>query len=182
MSLLSSNGIDYNRLQNLLVNQRWSEADEETYKLMRQASRCKGYYLNSKDVEVFPCEDLFILNDLWLENSDLRFGFSVQSKVWRNLLMSETVQSASVADEYDKYEKLREKFALQVGWKKKEQETGLGMGVSRPKKELNTQDITSIPCGYYPFTILINRTWECQLVNWNIFFERLDYCLKASKF
>ena len=180
ISLLSSNGIDYNRLQNLLINRKWGEADKETYNLMRQASRCKDYYLHNQDVEVFPCEDLLILNNLWLENSDSHFGFSVQSKIWHTLLLSEAVRDKSVADEfeeeeeYEKYDKLREKFALRVGWK-------MGPGVSRPKIKPDAQDTTSIPRGYYPFTMLINRTWHCQFVNWNIFFERLEYCLKASQ-
>ena len=57
----------------------------------------------------------------------------------------------------------------------------IGIGVGRPKKELNAQDITFIPYGYDPFTILLNRNWHCQFINWNVFFERLNCCLKASE-
>ncbi|MEB3231388.1 MAG: pentapeptide repeat-containing protein [Leptolyngbyaceae bacterium] len=51
-------------------------------------------------IQAMPCEDLKVLDELWREASDNRFGFSVQRQIWEN----------SVQQDYGK-------FAEQVGWK-----------------------------------------------------------------
>ncbi|MEM7557298.1 MAG: GUN4 domain-containing protein [Cyanobacteria bacterium P01_A01_bin.84] len=176
ISLLSSNGTDYNRLQNLLVDQKWGEADNETYRLMRQAigfGNHQTYLLNSNDIKTFPCQDLLILNNLWLQNSSSRFGFTVLSKIWHALSISETIQhNYSVADRYMMFQ---EKFAVKVGWKKYE-----GQNILRPETKFDPRNITSIPCGYYPCKIFVSRTLACQLIDWNVFFKKLDHCLEHT--
>ena len=79
-------GIDYRSLDGLLKAQKWQEADEETLRVMLRAARAetKGY-LDSEDFELFPCEDLRIINQLWLHYSDGKFGFSVQKEIYESL-------------------------------------------------------------------------------------------------
>ena len=42
-------------------------------------------WLDSEDLENFPCEDLRIINQLWLSNSGGKFGFSVQKEIYESL-------------------------------------------------------------------------------------------------
>ncbi len=79
-------GIDYRSLDGLLKAQKWLEADDETLRVMLRAARAETQgYLDSEDFERFPCEDLRIINQLWLHNSDGKFGFSVQKEIYESL-------------------------------------------------------------------------------------------------
>ena len=84
--LTSSVGMDYTKLQNLLAAGRWKEADEETERVMLAvANREKERSLDTKNIENFPCQDLNTINQLWVESSDGRFGFSVQKRIYQSL-------------------------------------------------------------------------------------------------
>ncbi|MDJ0742045.1 MAG: caspase family protein [Xenococcaceae cyanobacterium MO_167.B27] len=65
-------GVNYNRLRELLVLENWKEADQETARMMFQ-----------EEITKFPCEDLRIINQLWLDSSQEKFGFSVQQEIWQ---------------------------------------------------------------------------------------------------
>ncbi len=67
-------GVDYTRLRDLLEAGKWKEANTETTRAMRQ-----------EDIDNFPCEDLRIIDQLWLDYSDGKFGFSVQKDIYQNL-------------------------------------------------------------------------------------------------
>ena len=84
-SLVSkTTGIDYSRLGNLLEAGKWQEADQTTTQIMLEASgrEAQGWF-RRQDITQFPCEDLRIIDQLWLESSQDKSGFSVQKKVWQ---------------------------------------------------------------------------------------------------
>ncbi|HEY9636658.1 MAG TPA: GUN4 domain-containing protein [Coleofasciculaceae cyanobacterium] len=76
----------YLSLRQLLAAGKWKEADQETTAVMLRICKCKkAGYLNVEDIETFPCSDLSIIDNLWLEYSQGRFGFSVQSHIWQTI-------------------------------------------------------------------------------------------------
>ena len=74
---------DYTQLNNLLAAQRWKEADDETAKiLLRIANREEEGWLDSQSIAMFPCAELQRIDQLWMEYSQGRFGFTVQKNIW----------------------------------------------------------------------------------------------------
>ena len=62
-------------------------------------------FLRLEDIETFPCEDLRILDQLWVKYSEGRFGFSVQSHILNRLGLTKM---------YDK--EIWRKFCEKLGW------------------------------------------------------------------
>jgi serine/threonine protein kinase len=84
--LSSAVGIDYSKLRDLLAARKWQEADEETAMVMLQAAgREEECWLDLEHITNFPCEDLGIIDRLWVKYSDGRFGFSVQKRIWQEV-------------------------------------------------------------------------------------------------
>uniref|UniRef100_A0ACD5GNP1 GUN4 domain-containing protein n=1 Tax=Desertifilum tharense IPPAS B-1220 TaxID=1781255 RepID=A0ACD5GNP1_9CYAN len=52
-------------------------------------------WLEIADIDNFPGEDLHILDQLWLNYSKGRFGFSVQAQIYRSLGEPETMTRKS---------------------------------------------------------------------------------------
>ena len=105
--LKSERGIDYTNLRDLLAAKKWKEADEETARVMlKVAGREKEGWLDSESIDNFSCEDLRTINQLWIQSSNGRFGFSVQKHIY---------QSLGGTSKYD--EKVWEKFGDRVGWR-----------------------------------------------------------------
>ncbi|MFB8796073.1 MAG: serine/threonine-protein kinase [Microcoleus sp.] len=110
IQLISAVGMDYTNLRNLLAAKKWKEADEETARVMlKVAGREEEGWLNSEleSIDNFPCEDLRTIDQLWVQYSNGRFGFSVQKRIY---------QSLGGTREYD--EKVWEAFSDKVGWRK----------------------------------------------------------------
>ena len=79
-------GVDYSPLRDLLEAGKWKEADVETTRAMLQAAgRKKEGGLSWDDIDNFSCEDLRIIDQLWLESSQGKFGFSVQKDIYQGL-------------------------------------------------------------------------------------------------
>lgn len=77
--LKSERGIDYTNLRDLLATKKWAEADHETHGIMLLiAGKEKVGYFDIMDIQKHFCEDFRVINQLWLEYSNGRFGFSVQ--------------------------------------------------------------------------------------------------------
>lgn len=84
-ALTSEVGVDYQQLRDLLAARKWQQADEVTWVLMCQALfKPIGSYFFSGDIERFPCEDLQIIDELWMKYSRGRFGFSVQTQIYES--------------------------------------------------------------------------------------------------
>ncbi|MEH2162849.1 MAG: serine/threonine-protein kinase [Nostoc sp.] len=78
--------IDYTHLRGLLAKGKWQSADQETWELMSQAlAKPRGSYIFSSDVEKIPCPDLQAIDHLWVNSSHGRFGFSVQTLIYKNV-------------------------------------------------------------------------------------------------
>jgi serine/threonine protein kinase len=76
----------YHRLRDLLKTGNWTEADEETARVMLQvAGREEEGWLNLESIKSFPSEDLRAIDRLWVKFSNGRFGFSVQKRIWQEV-------------------------------------------------------------------------------------------------
>jgi hypothetical protein len=72
----------YTQLEYFLKAKNWELADRETHKLVLNiAKRETERYLDYKQINSFSCDDLRKIDQLWISNSDNRFGFSVQKKM-----------------------------------------------------------------------------------------------------
>ena len=77
---------DYYKLQNLLANGNWIGADIETSNLLVSiACPRNGRWLDSESIKRIPCEDLRIIDQLWIHYSNGLFGFSVQNLIWKRV-------------------------------------------------------------------------------------------------
>ena len=107
IELKSAKGVNYRQLEQLLKAGNWEEADKETAKKMLEvARRTKERYLRTEDIDNFPCEDLRTIDQLWVQYSNGRFGFSVQKRIYKSLGGTRS---------YDR--KVWEAFGDQVGWR-----------------------------------------------------------------
>lgn len=109
MLVSPATGKDYTKLRNLLADGEWKKADEETLKRMVKISKRdrEGWrWLDRGEIEQFPWQDLRIINRLWVDYSNGRFGFSVQKQIW---------QSINVANNND-FEK-EKTLGDRVGWR-----------------------------------------------------------------
>ncbi len=83
--LKSERGIDYQPLQQLLVQQEWQAADKlHNLKLCEAASAdtLKRKWIYFTEIASLPIADLRTLNALWVAHSDAKFGYSVQREIW----------------------------------------------------------------------------------------------------
>ncbi|MFM6243679.1 MAG: GUN4 domain-containing protein [Dolichospermum sp.] len=106
--LKSSCGMDYSKLRDLLKAGKWKEADRETRRVMLCVGEREGSgWLNVESIDNFPCEDLSIIDKLWVKYSDGRFGFSVQKRIYQGL---------GGTRQYN--EDIWREFGDKVGWRK----------------------------------------------------------------
>lgn len=83
--LKSENNVDYQPLQQLLVDEAWEAADKlHNLKLCEAASESalarKWIYFT--EVSIVAVADLRTLNALWVAHSGGKFGYSVQREIW----------------------------------------------------------------------------------------------------
>jgi hypothetical protein len=50
--------------------------------MLKVANREKDGYLDEASVQNFPCSVLIKIDRLWVDNSDSKFGFSIQKKIY----------------------------------------------------------------------------------------------------
>ena len=112
--LASERDVDYTRLRDLLKAGKWKEADQETAARMCEAVAGQQHdgLLNQNIIRRFPRTDLRTIDELWVEHSQGRFGFSVQKKIWQKL-------GSPDKDYGEHYEEQLKKFRKEVGWEKK---------------------------------------------------------------
>ncbi len=81
-----SNIYRYEHLQNLLKAGQWLEADKETSRLILAiAGETDIERLRPDEVANLDCSELQVIDRLWLNYSNHRFGFSVQIKIYQEL-------------------------------------------------------------------------------------------------
>ncbi|MGK7880594.1 MAG: GUN4 domain-containing protein [Crocosphaera sp.] len=99
----------YQKLEELLKNQQFQDADYETYRLMIETvGKEEGQWFDPQDFDTFPCDDLRTIDQLWVKYSNGKFGFSVQKKIYMDELGG--------TRDYNK--KIWEEFCDRVGWRK----------------------------------------------------------------
>ena len=97
----------YRRLQKLLAEGKWKEADMETYRLMLAVmGKEEGESLDIEELENFPCDVLRNIDRLWLYYSNGKFGFSVQMEIY------DILGGTSRNDE-----ELWKRFCDRIGWR-----------------------------------------------------------------
>lgn len=95
----------YATLEQLLQTQQWRKADQETYRLIiTTIGKEEGQGLSGDDLKNFPCEDLQMLDRLWVKYSDGKWGFSVQKRIWE--------ECGSPTD----YDGFKRTFCDRIGW------------------------------------------------------------------
>ena len=110
-------GVNYSLLSDLLAAGTWKEADRETTERMLQAAGKEGS-LSYEDLNKFSCEDLRIIDRLWLDSSQGKFGFSVQKEIWQK----------NGSPKFDSPIEIWRQFYIDVGWKTEESGTESGEG------------------------------------------------------
>ncbi|KYC41938.1 hypothetical protein WA1_18140 [Scytonema hofmannii PCC 7110] len=149
--LKSEKGVDYTKLQNLLMAGKWKEADQETYLVMLQAvGRQEGDWIREEELLNFPCTDLRTIDQLWVKYSNGRFGFSVQKRIYLD------IGGILNGRYYD--ERSWNKYCNLVGWKVK------GKWIAESEVIYNT----SAPDGHLPlwfFWVLFVDDWDVILVS-----------------
>ncbi|WP_292793597.1 GUN4 domain-containing protein [Nostoc sp. NMS7] len=94
-------------LENYLNQKQWKEADEETAWIFYQVM-VKENYRDWRDLlRNFPCETLKEINQLWLENSNNKFGISIQKSNIHHSLGGTSMYTETIL----------EKLCERVGWK-----------------------------------------------------------------
>ncbi|MBT9311747.1 GUN4 domain-containing protein [Leptothoe kymatousa] len=119
----------YANLINYLANARWQEADRETENIMLGVANCKSRgYLDVNDIKAFSCEDLQLIDQLWLKFSGGRYGFSVQQEIYLN---------CSGKTNYKYSEKVEKFFLKKVGWEKNDhRKSKMKYAMSAPRGHL----------------------------------------------
>ena len=78
--------VNYETLQQLLIEQKFQEADALTQKhlctLAGLNNNSNRQWLYFTDISCIPSEDLFTIDFLWQIYSRGKFGFSIQRKIW----------------------------------------------------------------------------------------------------
>jgi hypothetical protein len=87
-SLTSSTGVNYTKLQALLASGNWQQANQETWNVMCQAAHKNiGSVLTAEEIKQIACDDLQIINNLWQEHSQGRYGFSAQNNIYMSSIL-----------------------------------------------------------------------------------------------
>lgn len=104
---ISTQGIDYQKLQDLLAANQWEEADQETKLMMLKVANIEPQAkFAPEDFQNLSCEYLRGIDKLWLKYSKGHFGFTVQKRLF------EKVGGKPGVDDYKSYCR----FGEEVGW------------------------------------------------------------------
>ena len=75
--------------------------------MLKVADREYQGWLDADSIKKFPCEDLRIIDKLWVKYSKGKFGFSVQKEIYESLGGTEEYNGKAIED-----------FCKRIGWKK----------------------------------------------------------------
>lgn len=109
--IANTRSINYRRLDYLLRKGDWAAADYETLARMAELLGYEaGDFIRDGDLIEFPDTDLKIIDQLWLQYSERRFGFSVQRKLYQEC-------GAKLDGKYPG-DKIWDQFHKLIGWRK----------------------------------------------------------------
>lgn len=97
----SSVGVSYALLKQYLKQKQWRNADQETARVMKEVIQkvTNSTEINRETLSMFPCTDLHTIDLLWWQNSEGRFGFSAQKRI------------------FEESSKDRNIFGTKIGWR-----------------------------------------------------------------
>lgn len=125
----------YGNLQQLLIAGKFKEADEETTRVILEAVNRTRDNLKPDDMSKFPCSTLRVIDRLWCDYSQNRFGLSIQLSIYLEIGGNlDTLRSQDVA--------MLEKYGDRVGWRK----NGQWQGDNYPNWDFSL----SAPIGCFP--------------------------------
>ncbi len=162
---------NYYQLSQYLQAKNWESAAEETQSLMLKIThREKKKWLSTRSIETFPCDALQNIDKLWLNASQDRFGFSVQTEIWKQ------ENSGKINFGYQ----VEQKFKQRLGWQQEE----IKNTESKFKLSIDT------PLGHFPKPVgtsfgkacigSLDRLWFGQAVGcYHKIFVRIDNCQQS---
>lgn len=124
---------NFSQLKTYLENEQWQEADLETDRLILKIARQEDS-LSSKSIQQFPCKHLKTIDELWMNNSENRFGLTPQKQAY-----------LETGNEFDEYvESNYEAFGNKVSWRI--------FDSWKRYNDFNFQEIDTVitPAGYLP--------------------------------
>jgi uncharacterized caspase-like protein len=142
-------GIDYKQLRDLLSEGKWRKADEITYSLVLEiAKKDKAKYPNTNTNGELLYTDIRTIDQLWVNHSGGRFGFSTQKKVF--------VESGCKPDGSDPYWdheiEAWKKFFERVGWQMRNSEEDDSDDLFDPWFSYSDANFSDkAPSGHLPF-------------------------------
>jgi molybdopterin converting factor small subunit len=155
--LLVADVYRFKRLQELLAAGDWQQADRETIQVILSVTKAPDLEsISPNDVRQFPCNELHVIDRLWTNYSQGRFGFSVQAQLYQSVGGS---LETTIAQDYS----VIEQFGDRVGWR-----------VNGNWQKCDDLDYTlNAPMGCHP-----SRWWNSPfgVKMTNYFFARLITC------
>ncbi len=155
--LLVADVYRFKQLQELLAAGDWRQADRETIQVILSVTKAPDLEsISPNDVRQFPCNELHVIDRLWTNYSQGRFGFSVQAQLYQSVGGS---LETTIAQDYS----VIERFGDRVGWR-----------VNGNWQKCDDLDYTlNAPIGCHP-----SRWWNSPFgaKMTNYFFARLITC------
>jgi hypothetical protein len=153
---------DYSVLENLLKYQQWRQADQETVNLILSlVHKTDKGYLTVLDLHQLSCVDLRIIDQLWQDYSNNKFGITIQKNIYQSLGGTRFF-----------HQELWQKFGQQIGWYKNNNWLKY--------EELNFTDLDNAPLGHLPILgdgqIWFVGGWEGSFKAFSLFLEKLTTC------
>ncbi|AFY49609.1 serine/threonine protein kinase [Nostoc sp. PCC 7524] len=146
---LITSKMDYTQLSNLLAAGKWKEADKETSRaILAIAWREKEGWRYLERVDNIPCEDIRIINNLWVKYSNSRFGFSVQKKIFQSV----GGNTKTYWKGQKQYQEIWLLFCNHIGWKKDDDSQKI-MGIAFYICDINFD--LKAPIGHLPCSWII---------------------------
>jgi hypothetical protein len=76
--------------------------------MLKVANRTGKGWLDADSIQKFPGEDLKLIDNLWVQHSEGKLGFSVQKRIWQ--------ECGSPGPDYGANEAAWKKFGQRVNW------------------------------------------------------------------
>ena len=160
------------KLKEALNLGQWQEGDRLTNQIILElANKSKIAELTPDDINQISCYIWIAINQVWMETSNNRFGWSAQQQIWKSLggrLIYEK-------DTYWEFANIYEKFADRLGWRKPRW-LNLAFSPKIWRKYENLTFAIAAPIGHLPSLFF----WEgFNLVD--IVFYRLEICQQSDR-
>jgi hypothetical protein len=157
--------LDFQYLQTLLKQQEWQKADIETTRIMLAIAN-QTISLTPETINNFPCQDLAIIDYLWCQYSNNRFGFSVQKEILSHYF---TVQSHPINLNQESWEKVGKLLGWYINEKWPNNHNDLVFSLENAAQ------------GHLPFLPLWQGAWWGAFIGsqgerFNLLMQRIEKC------